>query len=540
MINTIVPRWYQEGAVNAFFNYFEQHDGNPLFAIPTGGGKSLIIAMLCYSILSNYPGQRILVGTHVKELVKQDYDELVKVWPTAPAGIYSAGLKRRDLFFPITFAGVASIVKIVEAFGHVDLFFIDEAHLLGPNADSNYMRVILALKAINPKMKVVGLSATIWRTGMGLLTNGDIFTDVVYDVCTIDGFKRLFADNHLVPPRVKRVDTEMDYAGLSVSNGEFSTGEQTKRTMATQETMWKALNESLNKNPDRTCRLVFNSGIEDAMLAAEMLRYIGLRAQAVHSKMSDSERDGIINAFKAGELDAITNNGILTTGINHKPIDHIISLRATMSVGLWVQKVGRGMRPYESDGWIKTDCIVSDHGGNAKRLGPIDDPYIPKMKGKAAGDAPIKICEACDSYNHASARVCAYCGEPFSIKIGYKPAAFEDVIIRSDLPEIETFEVSNVFYTQYIKRNPTPETKPTIKATYNCGIRSFIEFVPIESQAFMPRKKATEWWAQRFPEAGFVPSTVAEAMPHVDRLVPPKAIRVWVNKKYPEIIGYEY
>lgn len=540
MITSLVPRWYQEECVNAFFNYFEQHDGNPLFAIPTGAGKSLIIAMLSYAILSNYPGQRIVVATHVKELITQDYKELIKVWPQAPAGIYSAGLKRKDLFFPITFAGIASIVKIIEAFGHVDLFFIDEAHLLGPNADSNYMKVILALKAINPKMKVIGLTATPFRTGMGLLTNGDIFTDIPYNICTIDGFKRLFADGHLVPPRVKRVDTEMEYQGLSISNGEFSTGEQTRRAVGSPEIMWKALNESLNKNPDRNCRLVFNAGIEDAMLAAEMLRYIGLRCQAVHSKMSDAERDGIMNAFYAGELDALTNNGIATTGINHKPIDHIISLRATMSVGLWVQKVGRGMRPCETDGWVKTDCIVSDHGGNAKRLGPIDDPYIPKMKGKTAGDAPLKICEACDSYNHTSARVCVYCGEPFSIKVGYKPTAFDDVIIRSDLPEIETFEVSNVFYTQYIKRNATPETKPTIKATYNCGVRSFIEYVPIESAAQLPFRKATEWWTQRFPEGGFRPKTVAEAMPHVDRLVPPKAIKVWVNKRWPEIVGYEY
>ena len=206
-----------------------------------------------------------------------------------------------------------------------------------------------------------------------------------------------------------------------------------------------------------------------------------------------------------------------------------------MSVGLWVQMVGRGMRPSEG----KEDCIISDHGGNARRLGPIDDPYIPKMKGKTAGDAPVKICPACDSYNHASARVCAYCGEPFAIKIGYTPKASEEVIIRSDLPIFETYDVEHVYYTQHLRRDATPDTKPTIKATYQCGLLRFQEFIAIEAVGFAA-KRARDWWRQRFPQEGFIPTTVDEAMQYVDRLIPPKSIKVHVNKKYPEVVGYGY
>lgn len=533
------PRWYQEGAVNALYNYFGSNSGNPLLCVPTGAGKSFIISMFLYGVLAQYPGQRIIVATHVKELVRQNFDEFVGYWPQAPAGIFSAGLRRRDYTAPITFAGIGTLVNSIDLFGHIDLLIIDEAHLLGAAADGMYMRVILALLARNPNLKVIGLTATAWRTGMGMLTNGEIFTDIAYDICNIEGFKRLFADGYLVPPRAKSVQNEMSAEGIAINAGEFSKSGLVDAAAKNEKISWLALNEALNKNPDRNCRLVFCAGVEHAELAAEMLRYIGLRAQAVHSKMSQGARDDVIAAYRNGELDALTNNGVLTTGFNHRPIDHIIILRLTMSVGLHVQMIGRGMRTFEYPGYIKQDCIVSDHAGNTRRLGPIDDPYIPKMKGKTAGDAPVKICPACGDYNHASARVCAGCGEPFEIRVGYKKEAYEDVLVRSDLPVFETYKVERVYYTQHVKRNAGPTDKPTLKATYSCGLQSFVEFIPFEAPGF-GAKRARDWWKRRFPHEGFMPTTVAEAAQYVDKLIPPTAIRVHVNKRYPEVVGHEF
>lgn len=530
----VIPRWYQIEAVNSLFNYFERANGNPLIAMPTGTGKSLVTAGFVYSVLSIYPNQRILILTHVKELIVNNYKALIKIWPTAPAGIYSAGLGRKDLFAPITFGGVSSVINIIDIIGHIDLLMIDECHLLGSSADGEYMRIITALKTINPYIKVIGLTATAWRTGMGLLTNGEIFTDVCYDLCTMAGFKRLFAEGFLVPPIPKRTDFEIDLSSVKIVNGDFSQVGQQKA--ATADITWNALNESLNKNPDRKCRLAFCSGVDHAILTAEMARHIGLRAQAVHSKMPDNERDDIFRMFFAGDLDMLTNNGIATTGIDHPPIDHEIMLRGTASVGLWVQMVGRGMRPYEG----KTNCIVSDHGGNARRLGPIDDPYIPKMKGKTSGDLPVKICPACDTYNHISARTCINCGQPFEFKIGYTPKASDEQIIRSDLPQFEEFKVLFCFYTRYMKRDAPPGSKPTLKATYQCELRQFNEFIPFESEAQFNKHRSREWWRQRFPEEGYIPITVEDALKHVHKLIPPKTIKVHVNKQYPEVVGYGY
>jgi len=146
----IQSRSYQSEAVGAIYNYFATKQGNPLVAMPTGTGKSVVIAMFLESIFRAYPNQRVLVLTHVKELIEQNYDKLKTVWPNAPAGINSAGLGRNDFLHPIIFAGIASVAKKAMYFGHVDLVLIDEAHLLSPNENTMYQKFLSELMKINP------------------------------------------------------------------------------------------------------------------------------------------------------------------------------------------------------------------------------------------------------------------------------------------------------------------------------------------------------------------------------------------------------
>jgi DNA repair protein RadD len=539
-VSLVQERWYQAGAIESLFNYFEHNNGNPLICMPTGSGKGYVIAKFINLVFTLYPYQRILMATHVKELIEQNAAKMLDVWPLAPLGIYSAGMRQKDLTAPITFAGIASIANAIPFFGHFDLMLIDEAHLLGPNDDSQYGKVIAGLLAINPRMKIIGFTATGWRTGMGRLTNGPIFTDICYDICTMEGFARLFSDYHLVPPRPKRVNNVINVSGVAISNGDFAKG-QLAAAAGKEEITWKLIGEALEHGKDRNTRLMFCAGVDHAIMAAEMMKAYGCKAYAVHSKMNGSnERSDIIAAFRAGEIDTLCLNGIGTTGLDVPRVDHIIGARPTISVGLHVQMIGRGMRPYEVNGWRKQDCLVSDHAGNVKRLGPIDDPLIPKLKGKGTGEAPVKICPACDCYCHAAARVCNWCGELFDLKFVVKAKAFDDEIIRSDLPVIEWFDVSYVAYTLHIKRHPMPNDKPTIKATYSCGLRSFIEFKQVEHQSSFMKKQFLDWWRQRTTDQNFIPETAEQALQHIDKLAQPKRISVWVNKKYPEIMACEF
>ena len=127
---TLTLRPYQDAAINGIYNYFHESTGNPLVVIPTAGGKSLVMAKFVEGVLKNYPDQRILIVTHVQELIEQNYKELMRLWPDAPAGIYSAGLKQRDIHARILFAGIQSIYKHVYEVQQCDLVLIDEAHLI--------------------------------------------------------------------------------------------------------------------------------------------------------------------------------------------------------------------------------------------------------------------------------------------------------------------------------------------------------------------------------------------------------------------------
>jgi len=97
------PRDYQEYAVTSIIEYFSKGNaGDPVVAMPTGTGKSLVIAEFVKRVCTTWPGQRIIMLTHVKELIEQNYDKIMTIWPTAPAGIYSAGVGRKETQFPIS------------------------------------------------------------------------------------------------------------------------------------------------------------------------------------------------------------------------------------------------------------------------------------------------------------------------------------------------------------------------------------------------------------------------------------------------------
>lgn len=218
----IVPRYYQAEALDAIYSYFVNGGtGNPLIGLPTGTGKSLIPALFIQAILRKWPNQRFLMITSVKELIAQNANELLAVWPEAPLGIYSAGLKLKQSAQPIVFGGIQSMIKNPQLFGHRDVVFIDEAHLISDEESSQYQTFLGFMKLINPNLKVIGMSATLFRMSMGLITSNGIFTDIVYDKTTIEGFNELLAAGYMAPLIPLRTKTELDISDVSVRQGEF-------------------------------------------------------------------------------------------------------------------------------------------------------------------------------------------------------------------------------------------------------------------------------------------------------------------------------
>ena len=524
------PRPYQVEAVSSLYQYFSTQSGNPVLALPTGTGKSVIIAMFLQSIYYQFPNQRVMVLTHVKELIQQNYEKLITLWPAAPAGVYSAGLRRRDLHRKITFAGIGSVAKRPQDFGHIDIVIIDEAHLVSSKDETMYKSFLNALRKVNPYLKVIGLTATPYRLGTGRITdNGGIFTDICFDITGLHAFNRLIAEGYLAPLVPRQTKQTLNTEGVRMRGGEFVQSEL-QHAVDKYEITYNAIKESLELAHDRRHWLVFASGVEHACNITDMLNDMGVPAVAIHSKMGDAARDQAIADFKAGKYRAAVNNNVLTTGFDFPAIDCIIVLRPTASTALWVQMLGRGTRPSPDTG--KENCLVLDFAGNTRRLGPINDPVIPRRKGsKAGGEAPVKLCGSCATYNHASVTHCCYCGAEFSFQVKIKPTAASDELLRGEVPLVEVFKVDHITYSKHEKAG----RPPMLKVTYYCGFRSFSEYVCIQHDGFAQRK-ARQWWRERSTAA--FPASTEDALALADTLAAATHIRVWINKQYPEILAY--
>ena len=114
-------REYQQRSINQLYDWFRNNQGNPCLNLPTGSGKSIIIAELCKDALTNWPETKIILLTHVKELIEQDTRQILNVWPDAPVGVYSASVGVKKLGYPITVAGIQSIRHKAKKVGHIDL-----------------------------------------------------------------------------------------------------------------------------------------------------------------------------------------------------------------------------------------------------------------------------------------------------------------------------------------------------------------------------------------------------------------------------------
>ena len=161
-------RPYQAEAVEAVYNHLRTKDNNPCIVLPTGTGKSVVIAKIVSDAVSQWGG-RALILAHVKELLEQNAGKVKALCPEIPIGIFSAGLKSRDTDEPVIVAGIQSVYEKACDLGAFDLIIVDEAHLIAPDGDGMYRTFLKDMKVINPKVRVIGLTATPFRLKGGLI-----------------------------------------------------------------------------------------------------------------------------------------------------------------------------------------------------------------------------------------------------------------------------------------------------------------------------------------------------------------------------------
>lgn len=511
-------RWYQEEATKMLMASLGK-DIHPIVVAPTGSGKSLMICDFIDKFLSTYPGSNILVLSHVKEILQQDFDAICDFFPDADIGLYSAGLGSRTTH-KITVAGIQSVHRRALMFQGVDIVIIDECHLVNHRQTGMYRTFLIGLNA-----NYVGYTATHFRLGHGYIHRGEgaLFNKLAYDLSSPELFNRLVEENFLTRLIAKGTDMRMDVRGIKMRAKDYAVNELSKRFDRDAITDM-AVEEIIEYGANYKKWLVFAIDIAHAEHITDAFTKRNISAGVVHSKM-DGDRDEVVADFRIGKYRAVVNVDILTTGLDVPDIDLIAMLRPTKSPVIHVQTIGRGLRVAPG----KDHCLVLDFAGNTKRLGPINDVrVIQRDHGKKRGDAPVKECPQCKTLQHIKVKFCEVCGFKFIFKTKLSTRAGTASIVKNTGPKWCIVDLIN--YTLYKK-----EGRPnSMKVTYRVGIQSFSEWICLDHTGY-PKYEAEAWIHFRAPDGMPMPKDVNQLVEFAPHMKQPKKVLVNFSDKFPKI-----
>ena len=499
------PRYYQVEAVAAVYNHLYEKETNPCVVIPTGGGKSLTMATICRDAVTRWNG-RGLVMAHVKELLEQTAGTLRRLAPDVPVGIYSAGLGSRDIGEPVIVAGIQSVHRKADVLGHFDLILIDECHLLPEDGEGMYRTFLQTMKTINPRVRLIGFTATPYRMKSGMLCGPD---NLLNEICYEIGVKELIVRGYLCPLKSRGSELAVDTSELHLRGGEFVPAE-VDALMGAEAFEKAACQEIVQRTKDRNNVLVFAASVERAEVVCRLLQsYSGAECAVVTGETPASERDLLLRRFKNEKVSAnllgdtfrplkyLVNVNVLTTGFDAPNVDCIVLLRPTASPGLYYQMIGRGFRVHES----KKETLVLDYGNNIVRHGPVDSIKVDPAREKGTGAAPAKECPKCHFIMHAAISVCSECGFEFPKReITHETTASVEGIISGEVTDT-TYSVIDIEYTVHQKNGAHPGDPRSVRVDYviqrgHGYQRSKSEWVCPEHSGWA-RKKFEDWWKKR-------------------------------------------
>jgi superfamily II DNA or RNA helicase len=302
----MIPRWYQQQANDAAWQYLATQTGNPLIVLPTGAGKSLVIAMLCRQALEF--GAQVIVLQHRKELIQQNAEKIQILLPDIPVGLYSAGLQSKQTQQPILCAGIQSVYRKAADIGERQLIVIDEAHLVSAADESMYGQFLSDIIELNPAARVVGLTATPFRTGEGpICGKKKLFQRICFEAFTGDLIEQGFLCEITNKPSEQVIDT----SNLKLRGGEFVESDL-QRVFGGDDTVLNACTEIVARTQDRRSILVFSSGVAHADNVADTLhRLTGEQTAVITGETLPIERAAYLQQFKTGALRWLVNCDVL-------------------------------------------------------------------------------------------------------------------------------------------------------------------------------------------------------------------------------------
>ena len=476
----MILRDYQARTVDAFRDALNKGMMTPCCSVATGGGKSLILNTFAKHCIAK--GHRVLVMTHVKELITQLSETATKI--NQPHGINAASLKRRDTSQQMVIAQIQSVYKDIYSLGAFSVCFIDEAHLISPSGEGMYRQALDGLRSMNPKLRLIGLSATPFRMGTGLIYGkGKMFEECVERVT----MRELINAGYLTPLVGRNADTTLDTRHLSLRGGDFIASELAD-FMEDEAKVERAVADLTSRASERNRVLLFSSSNKHSGMIVDALIARNMTAEAINGTMVDTQRDDILARHRAGAFKFLVNCAVLTTGYDDPQIDCVALLRPSRSPGLVLQMVGRGLRKHDT----KQDCLILDYGGILEALGPLDliEERIAQVKDakKIAGECPMKTCPKCSNVVPTGQRACS-CGYEWPKELNQEIEASTAMLLSGS----REWLIQRVVYSINQGKDNKP---PCVRVEYwsDAAHKLCCEYLSIDANADpYARKRAREW-----------------------------------------------
>ena len=360
-------RDYQHQASDAAIRFFKDTKSkkNAIMVLPTGSGKSLIIADIA-ARLNGY----VLVFQPSREILEQNFKKLCS-YRVMDCSVYSASLNSKDVS-RITFATIGSVINHPELFTHFNYVIIDECHLVNPK-EGMYKEFLTMLKC-----KILGLTATPYRLSSSrdfgsmlkfiTRTRPCVFSDVIYHVqisTLLDmGYLAKLNYYQMNPVGWNELNLKVNTTGADYTDKSVVREYERIDFYGFLVSIVRRLMNP-KSGGKRKGILVFTRFLKEAQRLTQSVPGTAI----VSGDTPKKERQEILEAFKSGRIPVVANVGVLTTGFDYPELDTIVMARPTMSLALWYQIVGRAIRPHPNKeaGWIVDLC------GNIKRFGEVKD-----------------------------------------------------------------------------------------------------------------------------------------------------------------------
>jgi len=466
-----IPRYYQKDACNSVVKAWKNKE-IPCISMMTALGKAL-----CAAMLANYglkKGLRVLCLVPTSELATQNFEEAINNIDDefkSKIGLVCAQLNKKQNHLNFVIAMYQSFINLRAISGNFGMIIIDEAHLVSNNENSQIRKIVRSLQRINKDVLIVGMTASPYRLGQGLLTEKCIkgvplFTSICYDTSINPGIKKLIDEKSLAKIEVINTHYQIDLTGVKMSGHEYNQNDVgLKFEMICDDAVEDFRQGFIDENVETALIFVPNCSAGKRVINCWNDQST---MRMVSNESSDYERKDAVEWFKYGKGSRyLVNVNIYTTGFNFPALQAVVMLRATTSPGLLIQILGRLIRPYG-------DMVGKfwDYGSNLSRLGGIEDIIVPKPK-KRRSEAPKKLCTAiietpvmyeelhyrvgdvCGYPNLLSAKKCKICEAEF-IPMGeegkYSMRTKGEALAKKAAEMVFTYDVTAVFFDEAISK----------------------------------------------------------------------------------------